>query len=46
MNEAQKKQLDVLNQKVVDGEPLNELQIKLRSELTALRQGKFILLIL
>jgi hypothetical protein len=38
MNETQRTQLDVLNQKVVDGEELNELQKQLRSELSALQQ--------
>ena len=40
MNETQRNQLDALNQKVVNGEELNELQRQLRSELSALQQGK------
>lgn len=40
MNETQRNQLDALNQKVVNGEELNELQKQLRSELSALQQGK------
>jgi len=34
MNETQRQQLDALNQKVVDGVELNELQKQLRSELS------------
>ncbi len=40
MNETQRNQLDALNQKVVDGEELNELQRQLRRELSELQQGK------
>jgi len=40
MNETQRNQLDVLNQKVVNGEELNELQKQLRCELSALQQGQ------
>jgi hypothetical protein len=39
MNESQRNQLDMLNQKVVNGEELNELQKQLRNELSALQQG-------
>ena len=40
MNETQRNQLDTLNQKVVNGEELNELQKQLRTELSALQLGK------
>ena len=40
MNETKRNQLDALNQKVVNGDELNEMQKQLRSELSALQQGK------
>ena len=39
MNEIERNQLDTLNQKVVNGEELNDLQRQLRSELSALLLG-------
>jgi hypothetical protein len=40
MNATQSAQLDCLNQKVVNGEHLNELQLKLREELTSIATAK------